>query len=68
MAHGEIKQVYQMPGKEATAYDGMITCPSFFGKIICESVWDMDKANKVCLFTECRRRISSYDSGAYLFW
>lgn len=33
-----------MLGKEATAYDGMITCSTSFGKTICRLVWDMDKA------------------------
>ncbi len=45
MAHEEIKQAYQMLGQEATAYDGMITCSTFFGKIICKLVWDMNKAD-----------------------
>lgn len=33
-----------MLGKEANAYDGMITCSTTFGKGICRLVWDMDKA------------------------
>lgn len=45
MAHEEIKQAYQMLGQEATAYDGMITCSTFLGKIICKLVWDMNKAD-----------------------
>lgn len=45
MAHEEIRQAYQMLGKEATAYDGMITCSTLFGKAICKLVWDMKKAD-----------------------
>ena len=43
MKHEEIRQAYQMLGQEATAYDGMITCSTFFGKTICKLVWDMNK-------------------------
>jgi len=45
MAHEEIRQAYQMLGQEATAYDGMITCSTFFGRTICKLVWDMNKAD-----------------------
>lgn len=45
MAHEEVRQAYQMLGKEANAYDGMITCSTLFGKIICKLVWDMNKAD-----------------------
>lgn len=44
MAHEEIRQAYQRLGKEANAYDGMITCSTLFGKTICKLVWDMNKA------------------------
>ena len=45
MAHEEVRQAYQMLGKEANAYDGMITCSTLFGKTICKLVWDMNKAD-----------------------
>ncbi|QAT50208.1 class I SAM-dependent methyltransferase [Caproiciproducens sp. NJN-50] len=45
MAHEEIRQAYQILGREATAYDGMITCSTAFGRIVCKLVWDMDKAD-----------------------
>jgi len=45
MAHEEIRQAYQMLGQEATAYDGMITCSTLFGRTICKLVWDMNKAD-----------------------
>ena len=43
-AHEEVRQAYQTLGQEATAYDGMITCSTLFGKTICKLVWDMNKA------------------------
>lgn len=43
-AHEGIGQAYQALGREATAYDGMITCSTLFGKTICKLVWDMNKA------------------------
>lgn len=45
MAHEEIRQAYQALGKEATAYDGMITCSTLFGKAVCKLVWGMNKAD-----------------------
>ncbi len=43
MAHEEIKEAYRSLGREATAYDGMITCSTPLGKAISKLVWDMDK-------------------------
>jgi len=43
--HEEIRRAYQMLGKEANAYDGMITCSTRFGKTVCRLVWDMDKGD-----------------------
>lgn len=43
MRSEEIKSAYRSLGKEATAYDGMITCSTLFGKLICSLVWGMDK-------------------------
>lgn len=45
MAHEEIRQAYQMLGREATFYDGMITCSTALGKAVCKLVWDMNKAD-----------------------
>ena len=41
--HDEIKNAYKMLGKEATFYDGMITCSTLPGKAVCRLVWNMDK-------------------------
>ena len=40
----EIQHAYKYLGKEATFYDGMITCSTLPGKAVCGLVWNMDKA------------------------
>ena len=42
--HDEIQNAYQYLGKEATLYDGMITCSTLPGSAVCRLVWNMDKA------------------------
>jgi len=37
-----IQGAYQTLGKEATFYDGMITCSTIPGKAVCKVVWNMD--------------------------
>ena len=39
----EIQNAYKYLGKEATFYDGMITCSTIPGKAICKVVWNMGK-------------------------
>lgn len=39
----EIKNAYKDLGREATFYDGMITCSTLPGKAVCRLVWNMDK-------------------------
>lgn len=39
----EIQNAYKYLGKEATFYDGMITCSTIPGKAICKLVWNMNK-------------------------
>ena len=39
----EIQNAYKYLGKEATFYDGMITCSTIPGKAVCGLVWNMDK-------------------------
>lgn len=41
--HDEIKNVYKTLGREATFYDGMITCSTLPGKTVCKLVWNMNK-------------------------
>ena len=38
-----IQGAYQSLGKEATFYDGMITCSTIPGRIVCKVVWNMGK-------------------------
>ena len=40
----EIENAYKTLGKEASFYDGMITCSTLIGKLICKVVWNMGKA------------------------
>lgn len=42
--HDVIGNVYRSLGREATFYDGMITCSTLPGKAVCGLVWNMDKA------------------------
>ena len=42
--HNEIKNAYRSLGKEATFYDGMITCSTLPGRAVCGLVWNMGKA------------------------
>ena len=37
----EIQKAYQYLAKEATFYDGMITCSTIPGKAVCKAVWNM---------------------------
>ena len=37
----EIQNAYKYLGKEATFYDGMITCSTIPGKAVCKAVWNM---------------------------
>ena len=41
--HNEIQNAYRSLGKEATFYDGMITCSTLPGRVVCSLVWDMGK-------------------------
>lgn len=41
--HEEIKNAYKSLGGDATFYDGMITCSTLPGKVVCKLVWNMEK-------------------------
>lgn len=41
--HDEIKNAYRSLGKEATFYDGMITCSTLTGRMVCKLVWNMGR-------------------------
>ena len=38
--HGAIQNAYQGLGREATFYDGMITCSTLPGRVVCALVWN----------------------------
>lgn len=42
--HHEIQNAYRNLGKEATFYDGMITCSTLPGRVVCGLVWNMGRA------------------------
>lgn len=39
----EIQNEYKYLGKEATFYDGMITCSTIPGRAVCGLVWNMNR-------------------------
>ena len=39
----EIQNAYKYLGKEASFYDGMITCSTILGKAVCKVIWNMGK-------------------------
>ena len=41
--HDEIQNAYRSLGKEATFYDGMITCSTLPGRAVCGLIWNMGK-------------------------
>lgn len=41
--HDAIQNAYQGLGKEATFYDGMITCSTLPGRVVCGVVWNMGR-------------------------
>lgn len=41
--HSEIQNAYRSLGKEATFYDGMMTCSTIPGKAVCRLVWNMNR-------------------------
>ena len=52
MTQEEIRQAYRTLSKGASLYDGMMTCSTFWGKVICRLVWNMGQAeNSLYLHT-----------------
>ncbi len=41
--HGEIKNAYRGLGKKTTFYDGMITCSTLPGRVVCGVIWNMGR-------------------------
>ena len=55
--HDEIKNAYRSLGREATFYDGMITCSTLPGRVVCELVWNMGKEKNTCYLEKTLDRI-----------
>ena len=43
----QIQNAYHYLGKEATFYDGMMTCSTVLGRLVCQVVWNMNKEKNV---------------------
>ncbi len=41
--HQVIQNAYRSLGKEVTFYDGMITCSTLLGRVVCGVVWNMGR-------------------------
>lgn len=41
--HNAIQSAYRSLGKEATFYDGMVTCSTLPGRVVCGLVWNMGR-------------------------
>jgi len=41
--HQVIQNAYRSLGKEATFYDGMITCSTLPGRAVCGLIWNMGR-------------------------
>lgn len=64
--HEEIKSAYRALGKEATIYDGMITCSTLLGKAVCRLVWDMGQTESVEYLSRALSGIPEEFSGSLL--
>ncbi|MCD8345154.1 MAG: class I SAM-dependent methyltransferase [Oscillospiraceae bacterium] len=64
--HEEIKSAYQALGKEATTYDGMITCSTLLGKAVCKLVWDMEQTETVEYLSRALSGVTEDFSGSLL--
>jgi len=56
-----------MLGNEATFYDGMITCSTLSGKVVCGLVWNMDKEKNDRYLERALSGIPEHFSGRLLF-
>ena len=64
--HNEIQNVYRSLGKEATLYDGMITCSTLPGRVICGLVWNMGQEKNTRYLEKALDRIPDGFSGKLL--
>ena len=64
--HDEIKNAYHSLGKEATFYDGMITCSTLPGRVVCGIVWNMGREKNTCYLEKALSGISDGFAGKLL--
>lgn len=64
--HDEIKNAYRSLGKEATFYDGMITCSTLPGKAVCRLVWNMNRETNTRYLNQALSGIPEDFSGKLL--
>lgn len=64
--HNEIKNAYGSLGKEASFYDGMITCFTLPGRIVCGLVWSMGREKNTRYLEKALSGIPSGFSGKLL--
>lgn len=64
--HREIQNAYRSLGKEATFYDGMITCSTLPGKAVCKLVWNMNQEMNTRYLERAMSGISEDFSGRLL--
>lgn len=64
--HNEIQNAYRSLGKDATFYDGMITCSTLPGRVICGLVWNMGKGKNTRYSEKALDRIPDGFSGKLL--
>ena len=64
--HEAIGNAYHSLGKEATFYDGMITCSTLPGRAMCALVWSMDKEKNTRYLEMALSGISQDFSGSLL--
>ena len=64
--HNEIQNAYRSLGNEATFYDGMITCSTLPGRVVCGLVWNMGQESDTRYLEKALDRIPDGFSGKLL--
>lgn len=62
----EINNAYRYLGKEATFYDGMITCSTLSGKAVCRLVWNMNREKNGRYLEQALSGVPEHFSGELL--
>ena len=61
-----IRNAYKVTGSQSGFYDGMITCSTFSGKMICRLVWNMDEEKNLSYLEKAMAGIPAGFSGQLL--